>query len=106
DYGADVRYSLATYPPLIILGGLGAARLLGGFERIAPRILAFGVLAVAIAAQFLWYLPVIRSTADSAWASRADVQFARSLVPELRGNRYLLTQNPGMFQVWGINAGQ
>ena len=26
NYGADVRYSLMTYPPLAILGGLGAAR--------------------------------------------------------------------------------
>jgi len=27
-------------------------------------------------------------------------------VPELRGNSYVLTHNPGMFQVWGVNAGQ
>jgi hypothetical protein len=49
---------------------------------------------------------VIRSTSDGAWAARADVQFARSLVPVLQGPSYVLTQNPGMFQVWGISAGQ
>ena len=26
DYGADVRYSLMTYPPLAILGGLGVSQ--------------------------------------------------------------------------------
>jgi hypothetical protein len=51
-------------------------------------------------------VPVVRATTDAAWAARADVEFARSLVPVLRGNSYVLTQNPGMFQVWGISAGQ
>ena len=37
DYGADVRYSLATYPPLAILGGLGMARLVRWIERLEPR---------------------------------------------------------------------
>ena len=29
NYGADVRYSLMTYPPLAILGGLGAGAIVG-----------------------------------------------------------------------------
>ena len=106
DYGADVRYSLATYPPLMILGGLGVARLVRGFERVKPGLPTLQGLTAALAVQFVWYLAVVRTTADGAWAARADVQFARSLVPDLRGNSYVLTHNPGMFQVWGVNAGQ
>jgi hypothetical protein len=106
DYGADVRYSLATYPPLAILGGLGMARLARGIERVKPGLPALQGLTVALAVQFLWYLPVVRTTADGAWAARADVKFARSLVPDLQGSSYVLTHNPGMFQVWGVNAGQ
>ncbi len=106
DYGADVRYSLATYPPMMILAGLGMARLVCWIERLAPRLPVLLGLTAAVVFQFLWYLPVVRSTADGAWAARADVQFARSLVPDLRGNTYVLTHNPGMFQVWGVNAGQ
>ena len=106
NYGADVRYSLATYPPLLILGGLGVARLADRFERTRLQPLARPGLACVLAVQFLWYVPAVRSTTDGAWAARADVQFARSLVPDLQGNAYVLTQNPGMFQVWGINAGQ
>ena len=107
DYGADIRYSLATYPPLAILGGLGLARLVGWAERYKPGLPALHVVAAVVAAQFLWwYLPVVRSTTDGAWAARADVRFAQSLVPDLRGNSYVLTHNPGMFQLWGVNAGQ
>ena len=106
NYGADVRYSLATYPPLAILAGLGLARLVEPFDRAWHRRLALLGLASALVVQFLWYLPQVRSTTDGAWAARADVEFAASLVPDLRGNRYILTQNPGMFQVWGVNAGQ
>jgi hypothetical protein len=106
DYGADVRYSLATYPALAILGGLGMARLVGWIERFAPRRPALAGLTAAVAVQFLWYSPKVSATTDGAWAARADVHFARSLVPDVRGNSYVLTHNPGMFQVWGVNAGQ
>jgi hypothetical protein len=106
DFGADIRYSLATYPPMAILAGLGLARLVRWVERARPGLFAWQGLTAAIACQFLWYAPVVRATTDGAWAARADVQFAKSLVPDLRGNSYVLTHNPGMFQVWGINAGQ
>ena len=106
DYGADVRYSLATYPPLAILSGLGVARVIRWIERLKSGLPVVQGLTAAVACQFLWYLPVARATTDGAWAARADVQFARSLVPDLRGNSYVLTHNPGMFQVWGVNAGQ
>jgi Dolichyl-phosphate-mannose-protein mannosyltransferase len=107
DYGADVRYSLATYPPIMVLAGLGTARFVQWLDGRVPRVVAVVAIALAIAAQFVaGYLPVVRSTTDGAWAARADVAFARSLVGDLRGNTYVLTHNPGMFQVWGISAGQ
>jgi hypothetical protein len=107
DYGADIRYSLATYPPMMVLGGLGIARLVRWLERVRPGLPAALGLSAVVAFQFVWwYLPVVRSTDDGAWAARADVQFARSFIPDLRGNAYVLTQNPGMFQVWGVSAGQ
>jgi hypothetical protein len=61
---------------------------------------------LALAVQFLWYTPVVRATTEEAWAARADVRFAQSVVPELGANTYVLTHNPGMFHVWGVNAGQ
>jgi Dolichyl-phosphate-mannose-protein mannosyltransferase len=106
NYGADVRYSLATYPALAMLGGLGAARTSRSLDRFGLDRLSVPSLALVLALQFLWYLPPVRSTDDGAWAARADVRFAESLVRDLPANAYVLTQNPGMFQVWGVNAGQ
>src|SRR5262249_38850510 len=107
DYGADVRYSLATYPPVAILAGLGASRAIRTLEAGGPRIAVCALLAVAAVTQFGFaYVPIVRATTDSAWAARADVAFARSFVPRLPPDAYVLTHNPGMFQVWGVNAGQ
>jgi hypothetical protein len=106
DYGADVRYSLATYPPLAILGGLGLGRLAHLLKRSPLGPISVAAVTVALVGQFLWYLPVVRSSADGAWAARADVEFARTLVRDLPPNAYVLTQDPGMFQLWGVSAGQ
>lgn len=106
NYGADVRYSLMTYPPLAVLGGLGVSRLAKWLEDSRRDVPAYVALTAGLAFQFLWYAPLVRATTEEAWAARADVQFARTLVPELKGNSYVLTHNPGMFHVWGVNAGQ
>jgi hypothetical protein len=106
NYGADVRYSLMTYPPLAALAGLGVSRIAGRIAASRPRLSAVHLLTAGIFFQFLWYTPLVRATTEEAWAARADVRFARSLVPRLHGNSYVLTHNPGMFHVWGVNAGQ
>ena len=50
--------------------------------------------------------PVVRATTEEAWAARADVRFARTFATEIPRNSYVLTHNPGMFHLWGVNAGQ
>lgn len=104
NYGADVRYSLLTYPPIAVLAGLGAARLV----RILARhgLPARTVIFTAMAFLFLWYAPIVRAFTEEAWAARADVRFARLFAQELPPNSYVLTHNPGMFQLWGNSAGQ
>jgi dolichyl-phosphate-mannose-protein mannosyltransferase len=114
NYGADVRYSLMTYPPLAVLGGLGASRLTQLAARLAwplgSRLGTSGVARAVIVAvlmfQFLWYAPVVRATTEEAWAARADVRFAQSFASEIPRNSYVLTHNPSMFHLWGVNAGQ
>jgi 4-amino-4-deoxy-L-arabinose transferase-like glycosyltransferase len=104
NYGADVRYSLMTYPPIAVLAGLGASTVI----RLATRRAwpARSLLLTALAFGFLLYAPVVRATTEEAWAARADVRFARMFASGLPPNSYVLTHNPGMFQVWGYNAGQ
>ena len=106
NYGADVRYSVLTYPPLAVLGGLGVARVVEWLERVRPGVPARRALTAGLAFQFLWYAPLVRATTEEAWAARADMRFARALAADLPENSYVLTHNPGMFHVWGINAGQ
>jgi hypothetical protein len=107
DYGADVRYSLAAYPSIAVLAGLGAAQLVRWMQpRVAPAAASILVASLLVGQFVLAYLPVVRSGSDTAWAARADVEFARSFARKLPPDAYVLTHNPGMFQVWGVNAGQ
>jgi len=107
NYGADIRYSLLTYPPLMVLAGVGAASLAGWIDRhplgagMGARVVAAGLLA-----QTLWYLPTMRAVGEEAWAARADVAFAQAMSRTLPRNALVLTHNPGMFHLWGINAAQ
>ena len=104
NYGADVRYSLLTYPPIAVFAGLGAARIARFLTRCGLP--ARTVMVTAMAFLFLSYAPVVRGTTEEAWAARADVRFARLFAQELPPNSYVLTHNPGMFQLWGDSAGQ
>jgi hypothetical protein len=105
NYGADVRYSLLTYPPLAILAGRGASDLAVAAARFTP-VRPWLAVTAGLLFQFLWYVPVVRATTEEAWAARADVRFAESVASHLRGNAYVLAHNPGMFHVWGVNSGQ
>jgi dolichyl-phosphate-mannose-protein mannosyltransferase len=108
NYGADVRYSLMTFPPVAVLSGLGVSKLLSFRENRSRTFQSQAIpLATAILVfQWLWYAPLVRATTEEAWAARADVSFAGSFVPEIGPHAYVLTHNPGMFHVWGISAGQ
>jgi Dolichyl-phosphate-mannose-protein mannosyltransferase len=106
NYGADVRYSLMTYPPVAVLGGLGASQLARSISRLGPGVPGHALTATLLASQFLWYAPVVRATTEEGWAARADVAFAQAFARELPPNSYVLTHNPGMFHLWNVNAGQ
>ena len=107
NYGADVRYSLMTYPPMALLAGAGAAALLR--SRMLSRLgmtRAVTIVVGVIGLQFLWYMPLVRSKGEEAWAARADVEFAQRVAPTLPLNSIILTHNPGVFHVMGLNAAQ
>ena len=107
NYGADVRFSLLTYPAVAILAGAGASVVHDVATRnSAPgRHVAAGVCAV-LCMQFLWYLPHVRASGEEAWAARADVDFVHEVTRMLPRNSYVLTHNPSLFLLRGVNAGQ
>lgn len=107
NYGADVRFSIIPNVPLVLLAGSGLVWIGGTLLSRWPgdRVL-IGAVAAVLLFQFLWYLPLVRETGEEAWAARADVAFAKRIVAQLPPNSIILTHNPGMFHVWGINAAQ
>lgn len=107
DYGADVRFSLMSYPAAAMLAGLGAARLHDrvvamGFDRRAVTL----AIASGLGFQFLWFMPQIRSIGEEGWAARADVEFARRASRDLPPQSIVLTHNPHVFLLAGISAAQ
>ena len=107
NYGADVRFSLVCYPGVAMLAGLGASVLLrrAVAAGIAARRAAFA-LAAALAAAFLSFMPHVRAVGEEAWAARADVAFARRMMPELPAHSIVLTQDPELFHLNGVSAAQ
>ena len=110
NYGADVRYSLMTYIPIAVLGGIGLghagamlkARWLAHWSERAVS----GAIAAAVVLQFLLYAPIVRAVGEEAWAARADVKYAKQFAGALPPNSIVLTHNPGMFHIWGVSAAQ
>lgn len=103
NYGADVRYSILTYPPLAVLAGAGAAAASRRLDAVAP---GSYVVAAGLLFQLLWYLPSVRAVGEEAWAARADVAFGERVARQIPRNAIVFTHNPGMFQVWGVNSAQ
>ncbi|HJR60148.1 MAG TPA: glycosyltransferase family 39 protein [Vicinamibacterales bacterium] len=107
-YGADVRYSLLSYIPFIALAGPGGSALIRMIETRMPQFR--GVVAPALCGlilfQFLSFLPLVRSLGEESWAARADVAVARDFAATIPRNAIVLTHNPGMFLLWGVNAAQ
>jgi hypothetical protein len=108
NYGADVRYSLMTYAPVVLLAALGGTAVLDRLPTaVAARpALSAGLVAVTVGWWFTWQLPHVRSEGEEAWAARADVRFAEAVARELPRDALVLTHDPNMFLLWGRNAAQ
>lgn len=107
NFGADVRFSLMTYPWLAILAGRGMARLISmaGLIALADRT-AKPVGAAALLLIFSWHVPQVRAVGEEAWAARADIEFVQRAIPGLPNNVVVLTHTPSLFLLNGINAAQ
>lgn len=107
DYGADVRYSLLSYPPLAVLAGVGGSWVAATVQRRFPAATWAGpAVASIVLFQSTLYLPWVRAVGEEAWAARADVAFAKMVARELPPNAIVLTHNPSMFHIWGVSAAQ
>jgi hypothetical protein len=108
NYGADVRFSLLTYPAIAVLAGSGLATLVSALTDRWPekRFFIRQACAFALCTQFLWYIPQVRALGEEAWAARADVNYAGRVIPTLPPNSIVFTHNPSIFLLRGVNAAQ
>ena len=108
DYGADVRFSLTTYPAIAILSGLGAATAAASCStafRLSPSRARAAVCAI-IVLSFSWHLPYVRAVGEEAWGARTDVEFAHTVASTVPSDGYLFSHNPNMFHVLGTSSAQ
>jgi hypothetical protein len=106
DYGADVRYSLMTYPPLAVLAGAGGA---WAVQQSGRRVGAAWAVCAGVAVVLfhaLLYLPLVRAVGEEAWAARADVAFIDRAVRMLPQNAVVLTHTPSTLLLRDVNAAQ
>ena len=107
NYGADIRFSLMSYPAAAMLAGWGASSLHHYVVRMGLEARRVTVaITAALGFQFLSFMPQVRAVGEEAWAARADVEFAQRVGQDLPANSIVLTQNPAIFLLRGINAAQ
>ena len=105
NYGADVRYSLMTYPPLALLAGAGLSAITAVCRtRWRLPFSTAAAVATMVVASFLLYMPYVRSDGEEAWSARADVDAARAFRLAVPPDGVVLTHTPSMFLLWGTNA--
>jgi len=106
-YGADVRYSLVSYVPLVILAGLGVYQLQEFLKNnLSLRSYLNPIFAIILIMSFLKFLPQVRAETQEAWGARADHLYAKEFATLLPEKSIVLTHNPNMFHLWGKNAAQ
>ena len=107
DFGADVRYALMGHGAVAMLAGIGASTVLALAVRMQiDRRRAAIAMAAALVFQFLSFMPLVRAVGDEGWAARADVEFVQRVAGDLPAHAVVLTQNPSLFHLRGINAAQ
>ncbi|MBT8387660.1 MAG: glycosyltransferase family 39 protein [Ignavibacteria bacterium] len=106
-YGADVRYSLVSYVPLVILAGLGVRQLQEFLKnKLSLKSYLSPIFGIIIIISILKFLPQVRAETREAWGARADHLYAKEFATLLPENSIVLTHNPNMFHLWGKNAAQ
>ena len=104
SYGADVRYSLLSYVPLILLAGIGLFQLQQFFNKWINAKTFNMVVISMLMISFISFLPLVRATTQEGWQCRYDHKYAEEFAIILPENSVILTHNPNMFHIWKKNA--
>jgi hypothetical protein len=102
-YGASSRYAVISCAPVAVFMGIGLAALIGGRRR-AP-ILLFGLAAAGLInwVAAMHYVPTLSREASEAVA---DERFVAKVSHTLPNGSLVISHDPCMWQLQGINASQ
>lgn len=104
SYGADVRFSLMTFPALAVLAAFGLSMADGALKARLKVGGPIGLSVIVLA--FLAFAPRSRTVGQEAWAARADHHYAREMLKEIPPNSLVFAHNPNMFLFWGMSSAQ
>jgi len=102
-YGASSRYAVISAAPAALFMGIGLAALIGGLRR-APLLL-FGLAAAGLMNWLaaMHYVPTLSREATEAEADERFVARTARILPE---GSLVISHDPCMWQLQGINASQ
>ncbi len=102
-YGASSRYGVVSCAPVAVFMGIGGAALYGVLRRVP--VLFYGLAACGLVnwAAAMHYVPTLSREAIEAVA---DVDFVAREAPKLPGGSLVLSPDPCMWQLQGVNASQ
>lgn len=102
-YGASSRYGVVSAAPVAIFMGIGLGALYGLLRRLP--VLGWGLAACGLInwAAGMHYVPTLSREAVEA---QADVDFVAKVAPTLPGGSLVLSQDPCLWMLQGINSSQ
>lgn len=107
-YGADNRFAILSMPPLALLAGMGACRIISWFTAagVVSRGTTTLLLLVLLAGSAAGFLPMVRLTGQEGWGSRYDHLHALRFMRKIPKRSLVLTHNPSVFLLHGYSAVQ
>jgi len=100
EYGVDVRYSLLSFVPLVLLAGGALAWLEQRLERWVALPTLRGLLLGSLAVCLVAYLPHIRVLGEEGWQAHEDHKFAKEIATLLPADSIVLTHDPSTLAMW------
>ena len=102
-YGASSRYGVVSCAPVAIFMGIGLAALIGVLRR--RPIFLYGLLGCGVVnwAAAMHYVPTLSREAVEA---QADVDFVARVAPTLPGGSVVLSPDPCLWMLQGVNSSQ
>jgi len=104
NYGADVRFSLISYVPLVLLSALGASHISSlnfgrTYEKVATPLIVLVILLFS-----LKFWPLVKSVGGEGGQARCDVEFSARMLDAIGPDALVISHVPSMWLLRGKNA--